>query len=290
MHRTGLEPVTTRFEAGYSIQLSYQCLFERVDINRAFVFLQCLNFSKKSLSIHISLLLARMKKKTGAMKQERCEGIVLRSIDFKERQKIVTVFTREKGLLSVIIKGISYKKSHLVALSSLFCEGEFIFRRTRGDIGVFLDGSIIEESLFLREDYTYLQTAGSLAKAVLHSQMPQKPAPLLFELLKAYIKQIKNIDPHLLLASYYLKLLQHEGLFNWNSTCSICQKSPANFLENGDNLCSEHASMNARSFSKEEAELVGKLSSLRKFGELAEVKASFDFYKKIENYFKESTS
>lgn len=25
MHRTGLEPVTTRFEAGYSIQLSYRC-------------------------------------------------------------------------------------------------------------------------------------------------------------------------------------------------------------------------------------------------------------------------
>lgn len=28
MHRTGLEPVTTRFEAGYSIQLSYRCLIE----------------------------------------------------------------------------------------------------------------------------------------------------------------------------------------------------------------------------------------------------------------------
>ena len=25
MHRTGLEPVTTRFEAGYSIRLSYRC-------------------------------------------------------------------------------------------------------------------------------------------------------------------------------------------------------------------------------------------------------------------------
>ena len=25
LHRTGLEPVTTRFEAGYSIRLSYRC-------------------------------------------------------------------------------------------------------------------------------------------------------------------------------------------------------------------------------------------------------------------------
>jgi hypothetical protein len=26
MHRRGLEPLTTRFEAGYSIRLSYRCL------------------------------------------------------------------------------------------------------------------------------------------------------------------------------------------------------------------------------------------------------------------------
>lgn len=29
VHRTGLEPVTTRFEAGYSIRLSYQCKIYR---------------------------------------------------------------------------------------------------------------------------------------------------------------------------------------------------------------------------------------------------------------------
>lgn len=32
LHRRGLEPLTTRFEAGYSIQLSYRCFLNAIEL------------------------------------------------------------------------------------------------------------------------------------------------------------------------------------------------------------------------------------------------------------------
>ena len=83
------------------------------------------------------------------MKTDTCEALVLRSMEYKERQRIITLFTPQ-GLMSVIIKGISLKKPHLLSLTSPLCLGEFHFSQGKSDLFYFRDGTVIDEHLHLR--------------------------------------------------------------------------------------------------------------------------------------------
>jgi hypothetical protein len=148
------------------------------------------------------------------MQEEKTEGIVLRSQEYKERQRIVTLFTPQ-GVLSLIVKGVSPKQSHLLALTTPFSHGEYHFLRGRSELMRFQDGTVLNEHLVLRENLEWLRTAGALSQAIMRSQMPGKAAPQLFELYKAYHGHVCRVkQPQALLASFYIKLLKHEGVWH----------------------------------------------------------------------------
>jgi DNA repair protein RecO (recombination protein O) len=153
------------------------------------------------------------------MSEEKTNGIVLRSTDYKDRQRIITLFSHEAGLISLVIKGISRRNTRLLALSTPFCEGEFLFRRGTSDLMRFTDGTILNEHLILRHQLSHLQTAGSLCQSILTSQLPGKSAPHLYLLFKTYLNTITTFDdPTPLLASFQLKLLKHEGILSFEET------------------------------------------------------------------------
>lgn len=223
------------------------------------------------------------------MQEESCEGIILRSVEYKEKERILTLFTKEKGLLSCIVKSISPKKYHLLAQTSLFCQADFLLRKTRSDLYTFIEAKIVEEHLFLRLDYSHICTAGDFTKAILHSQLPGKSSPLLFALLASFLKQIPLFsNPHPLIASYYLKILHHEGLLISKKSCSFCQQLPAFFLYKGENFCTRHKPYSAHFFTEKEWDLMEKLSHIRSFDALKDLPISEDLQKKIVQYSKEA--
>ncbi len=148
------------------------------------------------------------------MQEEKTEGIVLRSQEYKERERIITLFTPH-GVLSLIVKGVSPKRTHLLALTTPFCHGEYHFLRGRSELMRFQDGTVLNEHLVLRGNLEWLRTAGALSQAIMRSQLPGKAAPQLFELYKAYHGHVCRVNPpQALLASFYLKLLRHEGVWH----------------------------------------------------------------------------
>lgn len=147
------------------------------------------------------------------MAEERVEGIVLRSTIYKETHRIVTLFTSEVGLISLMVKGV--KTPERMVLLTPFSQIEVFFRKKLSDLFVLKDGSLISDNLFLREKWDYLETAGKMGQMILHSQMPGKPAPLLYALFLACLKQMPKFEePAPLLLLFYLKLLTHEGLLS----------------------------------------------------------------------------
>lgn len=147
------------------------------------------------------------------MTDERVEGIVLRSTIFKENHRIITLFTSEAGLISLMVKGV--KSPERMVLLTPFSQIEVFFRKKLSDLYLLKDGSLIADNLFLREKWDYLETAGKMAQIILHSQMPGKPAPLLYALFLACLKQLPQFEePAPLLLLFYLKLLTHEGILS----------------------------------------------------------------------------
>lgn len=180
------------------------------------------------------------------MQAEKATGIVLRSTDYGENQKIFTLFTQEAGLISLIAKGLMQSRAERIVLATPFCEGEYLYRRGRSSLFFCLEASVLRTHLALRHNLGSLQTAAFLAKAILASQMPGKPAPLLYVLLASYLKQIPLFPLHAhLKASFSLKLLQHEGLFSFQT------QDP--------------------SFTDEEWPLVVTLASVRTFAALCQI-------------------
>lgn len=202
------------------------------------------------------------------MHEEKTEGIVLRSQDFKERHRIITLFTHQ-GLISLIVKNISRKNTRLLSLTTPFCHGEYHYRRGNSELLRFHDGTIIDDHFNLRQSFSSLQVAGALANAILTSQMPGKPSPALFVLYKSYHNQVPCFnDPTTLLASFYLKLLKHEGLLTITPHCTSCDEAPARLLHNGESLCTQHNTQDAFHFSPSEWETLLSLDGAQQFSSL----------------------
>lgn len=145
-------------------------------------------------------------------KEQHSEGIVLRSTLFKERDRIITLFTKEAGVITLVVK----KAHHQVVLTSPLCQGEFLYVRGKSDLYRFVDGSVIEDNRALRSGFKYLTSAGEMVQAILHSQLSGKPAPKLYLLLTTCLKQLPLFEKPLRLStSFQLKLLTHEGVISW---------------------------------------------------------------------------
>lgn len=216
------------------------------------------------------------------MQEEKTEGIVLRSQDYKERHRIITLFTPE-GRLSLIVRGISRKNTRLLSLTTPFCHGEYLYRRGHSELLSFRDGTILDDHYSLRNSLKSLQVAGALANAVLTSQMADKPAPALFSLYKSYHNQVPHFsNPEVLLASFQLKLLKHDGLLNTASYCSEDDDNSAFILQ-------EEAD-HGFDFSRSEKEHLWALDSALQFSSLRDFQLSPLLAQKIDAYFRAQVS
>ncbi len=220
-----------------------------------------------------------------AMQEEKTEGIVLRSQDYNERHRIITLFS-PLGLISLIVKNISRKNARLLTLTTPFSHGEYLYSEGRSDLFKYHDGSLLDDHLDLRQNLKSLQTAGALANAILASQMAGKPAPALFALYKTYHKQVCNFDdPAPLVASFTLKLLKHEGLLSLSSDCAKCEIISAHFLHQGESFCSQHAEPDAMPFSAAEWEMLLALERAKQFSELRTIASLLLLSRRFSRFF-----
>lgn len=133
---------------------------------------------------------------------ETTHGLLLQSIPYLGKKKILKVLAPELGLISLITS------KHAPAP---FCIGEWVYKKAQREIFSLQECSILDPLLHLRNDYTTLSAAGFIAQDLLHTQFPNKRAP--YALAYAYLKKLPE-NPAMLAASFRLKLLIHEGLLS----------------------------------------------------------------------------
>ncbi len=191
---------------------------------------------------------------------EETEGIVLKTIDFRDSERIITLFTKELGLISLIVKGVSPSSLPKLAVTTPFCQAQFFFTRGNSDLFRYRDSTILQEHHSLRAHFSFLEAAGMMAKALLQTQLPGKPASLLYALFNRYLKQIPTFtQPLPLTTSFLLKLLHLEGLLSLSQL--------------------------PEEFSTDEQELILGLVESRSFKKLSELPLTLGFAQKIHEHF-----
>ena len=101
--------------------------------------------------------------------EEKCRAIVLRAVDYKDNDKILTLFSLEYGIISSAIRGVKKPKAKLKFAAQPFCFCEYVFN-VKGDKRSVISADIIESFYpTLDANYLVLAIAGLILSLV--SQM-----------------------------------------------------------------------------------------------------------------------
>lgn len=154
----------------------------------------------------------------------RTKAIVLRRTDFGEADRLLTVFTPERGKLKLIAKGARKPTSRKSGHVELFSYGQFLVAVGR-TLDIITQAETLEPFLPLREDLlrtTYAYYAAELADAFTAERDENRP---LFHLLKDALGWLCVADDLPLVARYYeLHLLGLAGFQPQLFVCGGCRK------------------------------------------------------------------
>ncbi len=144
--------------------------------------------------------------------EEKLKGIVLFCVNYGESDRILTIFTLEKGVVSAKIKGVKKAGAKLKFASEPFCFAEFLFS-TSSNKRIVTGASLIDSFYPLREDivkYYAGATVLEFNRKFLQENIISSSAFLLtVETLKdlAYSKK----QPEQVLAGYLISSLSLAG-------------------------------------------------------------------------------
>ncbi len=220
------------------------------------------------------------------------EAIVLRSSPFKEYDRILQIFSKERGILTAYVRGASRPSHPLHGISQPCIEGAFSYRETRGETVRITEGKVLLRSLRLRERLSSLQGAMRLCQATGQFLQPKTPSIKLYQLLRGYLEQIPLAPfPGVLEASYLLKLLLLEGLWSPHHSCDQCnqeiEESLPCFFAQGNLYCSQCHPQGSLCFEPGERVQMLFLTHVRSWNQLIGCPEIPDFRKKIERLFEE---
>ncbi|ARK29337.1 DNA repair protein RecO [Halalkalibacter krulwichiae] len=152
----------------------------------------------------------------------KVEGIVIRTTDYGESNKIVTLFTRELGKIGVMSRGAKKPKNRFSAASQLFMYGTFVFQRGSG-LGQLNQADITNSFREVRNDL-FLASYGSYIVELTDKLTEESQRnPFLFELLYQTLHYLdEGIDPEVLLRIYELKMLAVAGIKPELDQCVSC--------------------------------------------------------------------
>jgi DNA repair protein RecO (recombination protein O) len=160
----------------------------------------------------------------------KAEGIVLRTVDYGEGNKIITVFTKEMGKIGMVARGARKTKSKLGAVSQPFTVAHFIFYLGTG-LATISQGEIIESHSKIRNDLYKAAYAAYLLELTDRMTEEKQRIPALYEALCSILKQMEDgKDSEMLTRIFELKALSTFGYHPSFENCMACGRGIAPWL------------------------------------------------------------
>ncbi len=153
---------------------------------------------------------------------EKVEGIVLKSIDYGESNKILTIFSREKGKFGAVARGAKKPNSRLAAVSQPFTYGYFLCLTGTG-LATIQQGEIIDSFRDIKEDLLLAAYSSYTVELLDKGTDEKKVNPFLFELLYQTLKYYgEGYDPKIIKNIFEVKMLSVLGFRPVLDGCALC--------------------------------------------------------------------
>ncbi|GAA3403813.1 DNA repair protein RecO [Paenibacillus hodogayensis] len=156
----------------------------------------------------------------------RFEGIVIRTFDYGEGDKICSVFSKELGKISMMARGAKKLKSRHAAVAQLFTHGEFTCFKA-GSMGTLNNGELLNPFTGIKEDIHKTAYASYLMELTDKTVGENEPNGPLFEQLKAALTAIdEGKDPKIVVNIYEMLMLSLAGYMPMLNECVSCGAKP----------------------------------------------------------------
>ncbi|WP_066294644.1 DNA repair protein RecO [Bacillus sp. FJAT-29937] len=171
---------------------------------------------------------------------EKCEGIIIRTTNYGETNKIVTLYTREWGKIGVMARGAKKPSSRLAAVTQPFTYGYFLVQRSSG-LGSLQQGEMISSMRSIREDIFLTAYASYIVDLTDKGTDDRKPNPYLFELVYQSLNLVnEGFDAEIIVNIFEMKMLNTLGLYPVLNQCAVCSSTDGHFsfsIREGGLIC-----------------------------------------------------
>lgn len=178
------------------------------------------------------------------MAQEKTEGLVLRSTDFSETSRIVTLLTPDRGRVAVMAKGARRKGSALTGVLDTFNRIEIVYYWKSGrEVQTLAEATLLDGQTKLKADFERGAWAAfplELAGRIAHDN---EPSEVLYETLVSGLQALGQDDAQPARAQALwlaLRLMTVAGFAPEMDCCHACGNSlgkSAGFAWEGGAVC-----------------------------------------------------
>ena len=149
-------------------------------------------------------------------------GIVARRADYGESNAMLTVISRELGVISVCAYGVRSGKSKMTAASQVLCLGDFVLTKKNSDFYRAESVEIVESFYPICEDFEKLALSGYFLELARDVCSAVDGSVLSLLLNSLYVLAYKDIDMELARAVFEFKLAQLSGYEPQLEACMNC--------------------------------------------------------------------
>src|SRR3954447_11369224 len=155
----------------------------------------------------------------------KTEAIVLRSIRYGEADRILHLYSEDRGRLGAIAKGVRRVKSRLGGRIEPFARVQLILREGRGDLCTITGADTVHAHAALRERRASLERATQACDAVLRLLDSAEPNPPAYNLLARELALLDSEAGAAVRAqalAFRMKLLLAAGFAPELASCASC--------------------------------------------------------------------
>ena len=145
------------------------------------------------------------------MAEEKVKGIVVKLIDYKDADKLASVFTLEQGLITAKFNGVKKDKAKLKAVAQPFVFAEFILAN-KGNMNTVTSAELLDNFPKILNDYNKTICAYIVLDIIKTILPTQKAEQDIFLLTLSSLKNIENNNELVATIDYILKFVAFSGM------------------------------------------------------------------------------
>ena len=158
----------------------------------------------------------------------KCNGVVIKTLDYKENDKLVWLYTDNYGKITTVARGAKKSKNKLFSVTLPLCYCEYMVFRGK-TLYNLQEGKIINSFQGLMNNLDKLTYSSYICELIDIAILEGEVNQLLFKefITTLYLLNTDALDYELLIRAFELKLLKATGYGLNLESCSVCKKKIA---------------------------------------------------------------